>query len=186
MRAYYMDELPGDQRLPHDSGRVVPDETLDKLGVLRWHFDVDTNGEWEREVDAVADERNYRNRDIVLVTKEGMGDDFEANLKKFYHEHMHEDEEIRFIIEGSGFFDVREQPTDAWVRLHLSAGDMIVLPAGIYHRFSLDMGNKSRTMRLFKDEPKWVAYNRSSETDTNQYRLDYLKSLQAQGVSVGA
>lgn len=27
---------------------------------------------------------------------------------------------------------------------------MIVLPAGIYHRFSLDMGNKSRTMRLFK------------------------------------
>lgn len=86
MRAYYMDELPGDQRLPHDSGRVVPDETLDKLGVLRWHFDVDPNGEWEREVDAVADERSYRNRDIVLVTKEGMGDDFEANLKKFYHE----------------------------------------------------------------------------------------------------
>lgn len=43
-----------------------------------------------------------------------------------------------------------EHATDAWVRLHLSAGDMIVLPAGIYHRFSLDMGNKSRTMRLFK------------------------------------
>jgi len=184
MRAYYMDDLPGDQRMLHDTGNAVSDETLDKLGVLRWHIPVDPTGEWESQVDKIADERSYRNRDICLVTKEGMGDQYESNLKKFYHEHMHEDEEIRFIIEGSGYFDVREHATDAWVRLHLSAGDMIVLPAGIYHRFSLDMGNKSRTMRLFKDEPKWIAYNRSSETDTNPYRLDYLKSVQ--GVSVGA
>ncbi|KAI0919988.1 hypothetical protein AcW1_002898 [Taiwanofungus camphoratus] len=184
MRAYYMDDLPGDQRLLHDSGRSVPEETLDALGVLRWHIPVDPAGQWQSRVDAIADERSYRNRDIVVVTKEGMGEQFEANLKKFYHEHMHEDEEIRYIIEGSGFFDVREHSTDAWVRLHVTAGDMIVLPAGIYHRFSLDTGNKSRTMRLFKDEPKWIAYNRSSETDTNPYRLGYLKTVQ--GVSVGA
>ena len=84
---------------------------------------------------------------------------------------MHEDEEIRYIIEGGGYFDVRgefvepasfrsdghshsrllsEAPTDDWIRLHVGSGDMLVLPAGIYHRFGLDMGMKSRTMRLFK------------------------------------
>lgn len=86
MRAYYMDDLPGDQRLLHDSGNAVSDETLDKLGVLRWHIPVDPAGEWESQVDKIADERSYRNRDICLVTKEGMGDQYESNLKKFYHE----------------------------------------------------------------------------------------------------
>ncbi|CCL98377.1 uncharacterized protein FIBRA_00372 [Fibroporia radiculosa] len=178
MRAYFMDDLPGDQRLPHDSGNAVSDETLDKLGILRWHIPSDAEGQWEEQVNVIANERSYRNRDICLVTKEGMGDAYEANLKKFYHEHMHEDEEIRYIIEGGGYFDVREHTTDSWVRLHLSAGDMIVLPAGIYHRFGLDMGNKSRTLRLFKDEPKWIAYNRGVETESNPYRLEYVKSLE--------
>lgn len=96
---------------------------------------------------------------------------------------MHEDEEIRYIIEGGGYFDVRgefvesvylssgqcsctwlftEAPTDDWVRLHVGSGDMLVLPAGIYHRFGLDMGMKSRTIRLFKvrrsaaKPPAWI------------------------------
>lgn len=125
MRAYYMDNDPSDQRLAHDSGRTVSDETLDALGVLRWHIPVDAEGKWQSQVDTIADERHYKNRDICFVTKEGMGEQFETNLKKFYSEyvalsmycthqmltrterHMHEDEEIRYIIEGGGYFDVR-------------------------------------------------------------------------------
>jgi 1,2-dihydroxy-3-keto-5-methylthiopentene dioxygenase len=78
----------------------------------------------------------------------------------------------------------------------MGAGDLLVLPAGIYHRFTLDMGNRVRTMRLFKvcahvlhcsclilllqDEPKWIAHNRGHETDANPYRLEYLKSIEVQ------
>lgn len=86
MRAYYMDNDPTDQRLPHDSGRAVSDETLDTLGVLRWHIPVDAEGKWQSQVDAIAEERHYKNRDVCLVTKEGMGEQFETNLKKFYSE----------------------------------------------------------------------------------------------------
>ena len=88
MRAYYMDNDPSDQRLPHDSGRAVSDETLDALGVLRWHIPVDPEGKWQSQVDAIAEERHYKNRDVCLVTKEGMGEQFEANLKKFYSEYV--------------------------------------------------------------------------------------------------
>ncbi|KAH9992522.1 hypothetical protein BJV74DRAFT_918634 [Russula compacta] len=48
------------------------------------------------------------------VTKEGLGDLFETNQKRssamiIYSlpEHMHDHEEIRYIISVSGFWDVR-------------------------------------------------------------------------------
>lgn len=43
-----------------------------------------------------------------------------------------------------------ELPTDNWIRIHVDAGNLIVLPAGIYHRFSLDSNEYVRMMRLFK------------------------------------
>jgi len=33
-------------------------------------------------------------------------------------------------------------------------------------------------MRLFKDEPKWTPLNRDDETDENEFRKEYLMSLE--------
>jgi len=170
MKAYLYDNLPGDQRLPHDSGRAVDAEALEKIGVLYRRI-----GSVEG-VDALAAERSYKNRDEITVSPDKMGDVYEAKVRSFFDEHLHEDEEIRYIRGGVGYFDVRSG-ADEWVRIRLEKDDLIVLPAGIYHRFTTDETNFVQAMRLFKEEPKWTPLNRSDELDTNPYRQDYVSQF---------
>lgn len=85
MRAYYFDNLPGDQRAPHNSGKPVDSKVLDKIGVLHWRIPVPTDGNYAG-IDAVALERKYKNRDVCTITKEGLGDLYESKLKIFYEE----------------------------------------------------------------------------------------------------
>ncbi|KAH8598059.1 Acireductone dioxygenase ARD family [Bisporella sp. PMI_857] len=170
MRAYWFDNEAGvDQRELHDSGRDVPVDYLAKLGVLYYRI---TD---ENDVDALAKERSYKNRDVITVSPEKMGDIYEEKVKSFFHEHLHEDEEIRYIRDGTGFFDVRSE-SDEWVRIQLEKDDLIILPAGIYHRFTTDNTNYIVAMRLFKEEPKWTPLNRGPEVDVNPYRKEYLAS----------
>jgi 2-aminomuconate deaminase len=62
------------------------------------------------------------------------------------------------------------------------AGDLIVLPAGIYHRFTTDDQSFAKVMRLFQDEPKWTAYSRKIDsTGIREARTKYLESLQEFG-----
>ena len=93
-------------------------------------------------------------------------------------EHIHTDEEIRYCLEGSGYFDVRDKQ-DKWIRIHLEAGDMIVLPEGIYHRFTCDSGNYIKAMRLFVGEPVWTPYNRKDIDENNPSRIKYNQLITA-------
>jgi 1,2-dihydroxy-3-keto-5-methylthiopentene dioxygenase len=107
---------------------------LASIGVQYYHFPS------LESVNELAKERGYKNRDEIVVSPQTMGDVYEEKVKMFFNEHLHEDEEIRYIRDGEGYFDVRGQE-DEWVRIKLVKDDLIILPAGIYHRFTTDDKN---------------------------------------------
>lgn len=156
-----MDSTDADQRLSHqlDPPEFVSLKTLEKLGVLYWNFDssnYDSNPEFKK----LKEERGYTYEDKIEVSSTTL-DNYETKIKSFYDEHIHTDEEIRYVLDGSGYFDVRDF-NDKWIRIEVVKGDMIVLPAGIYHRFTLDTNNYIKALRLFVGEPIWTPYSRST------------------------
>ncbi|KAJ3111052.1 hypothetical protein HK100_002826 [Physocladia obscura] len=166
-----------DQRELHQfsPNELVSLEELAKIGVLYWNIDVN-DPSYIDKVETICSEREYKNRDVINIRKDTLPN-YEQKLKTFFEEHMHEDEEIRFILDGSGYFDVRDKK-DSWVRIACKASDMIILPAGMYHRFTLDMNNYLKAMRLFKEDPKWTPLNRETpDTDSNKFRLQYLQEF---------
>lgn len=124
----------GDQREPHHSGRHVDEAYLSTLCVFYRNFSA------LNSVDELAKERGYHHRDVITVSPDAMGDVYEEKVKMFFNEHLHEDEEIRWIMDGDGYFDVRSEG-DQWVRVYVEKNDLMILPAGIYHRFTTASNN---------------------------------------------
>lgn len=116
---------------------------LENVGVLYFRFP-DVEG-----VNALASERGYKNRDEIIVSPEKMGAIYETKVRQFFDEHLHEDEEIRYIRDGAGYFDVRNEG-DEWIRIKLVKDDLIILPAGIYHRFTTDDTNVCLSLFPFR------------------------------------
>jgi 1,2-dihydroxy-3-keto-5-methylthiopentene dioxygenase len=89
MHAYYFDNEPTDQRLPHsyEPPRPVSLEKLESIGVLHWHIPIsESNDNWECEINKVAKERGYKNRDIINVSRQGLGGAYEEKIKGFFRE----------------------------------------------------------------------------------------------------
>ncbi|KAF8008149.1 hypothetical protein BT93_K1977 [Corymbia citriodora subsp. variegata] len=174
IRAWYIDDSDEDQRLPHhrEPKAFVSLDQLAELGVLGWRLDGD-NHETDEELKKIREERGYSYMDFCEVCPEKLPN-YEEMIKNFFTEHLHSDEEIRYCLAGSGYFDIRDQD-DVWIRVWVKKGGMIVFPAGIYHRFTLDSDNYMKAMRLFAGSPIWTPYYRPQ--DHLQARKAYLEAF---------
>ncbi len=110
---------------------------------------------------AIRDARGYSYADIITVHPDHLPG-YDEKVKAFFEEHIHDAEEIRFILSGSGYFDVRDK-SDRWVRIFIKKGDLMTLPEGIYHRFTVDETDMIHAMRLFVGQPVWTPFNRPQE-----------------------
>ena len=108
-----------------------------------------------------ASSRVTKAQNLVAKCLAEIGVDDEK-VKAFFEEHIHDAEEIRYILGGSGYFDVRSKD-DKWIRVHIKKGDLMTLPEGIYHRFTVDETDMIHAMRLFIGQPVWTPFNRPCE-----------------------
>jgi 1,2-dihydroxy-3-keto-5-methylthiopentene dioxygenase len=106
MKAYYYDNVEGDQRLPHFDKNLpsVAAETLEKTQVQHSFIQIDKDGNWEqvresssvggrgaksnyeKAIEQIAQERSYNYRDLINVSKASLGDEYESRIKMFFAE----------------------------------------------------------------------------------------------------
>ena len=75
--------------------------------------------------------------------------------RKFLDEHTHDDDEVRFFVEGAGVFYLH-----AAGKVHMTLcerGDLISVPAGTRHWFDMGPAPHFTAIRLFTTPAGWVA-----------------------------
>lgn len=164
------DQKKENRQEPNKPANVV---ALRKIGIQYWRMDAekysypikavpwDPKDSVDPRLSALRDDRGYSYADIITIHPDHLPG-FEEKVKAFFEEHIHDAEEIRYILDGSGFFDVRDTD-DQWVRIHVKKGDLMTLPEGIYHRFTCDEKDYIHAMRLFIGQPVWTPFNRPQE-----------------------
>ena len=105
------------------------------------------------EIDALKVRGGYVTADVVDVTPDTPG--LEEMRAKFRREHWHDEDEVRFILRGSGLFFIRPRDGDV-VLIEVGPGDLLRVPKGTWHWFEFCAEPDIRAIRLFQDPAGWV------------------------------
>ncbi len=114
------------------------------------------------EIEKLKAQGGYVTADVIDVNGETPG--LEAMLAKFRSEHWHDEDEVRFIIEGRGVFHIHP-PEGAVLAIEVEAGDLVRVPRGTLHWFNLCADKRIRAIRLFQDPAGWTPNYTDSGTD---------------------
>lgn len=107
------------------------------------------------EVETLKARGGYVTADVIDVTPEVPN--LQAMLDKFNKEHRHAEDEVRFIVKGSGVFFIHpENPPGPLFSIQVEEGDLINVPAGTRHWFDLCSDRTIRAIRLFREQAGWT------------------------------
>jgi 1,2-dihydroxy-3-keto-5-methylthiopentene dioxygenase len=115
--------------------------------------DEDILAAYAGDIDWLKVRGGYQSHDVVRLTPDHPAR-FELR-RKFLEEHVHDDDEVRFFVEGSGLFYIHHGGVVH--ALECTAGDLIVVPAGTRHWFDTGEHPFFTAMRLFTTPDGWVA-----------------------------
>jgi len=108
---------------------------------------------YSAEIDKLKQEGGYATADIINIVPETPN--LDTMLNKFNKEHAHDEDEIRFCIEGSGVFHIHPA-NGPIVSIEVGAGDLIRVPRGTHHWFDLCETRRIKCIRLFQDTAGWT------------------------------
>lgn len=184
-------------RFPNENRTIESEpEIRAELGALgidyeRWNLDrvgPDSSADavlsaYAAEIDEMKRRGGYQMADVIDVSPETPG--LDTMLAKFDKEHTHSEDEVRFILAGRGVFFLNIAGRVASVEVH--PGDMLRVPRGTTHWFTLCEDRRIRTIRWFQDTTGWTPHYTGSGVDQGYQPLcfgpQYLGPRVATGIS---
>lgn len=110
---------------------------------------------YETEISELAQRRGYKTWDIVALSD--ATPNLDELLKKFEQVHTHTEDEVRAITAGKGIFIIKGSEEFGYFDVELEAGDIISVPEGRPHFFTLMENRSIVAVRLFIEPAGWVA-----------------------------
>ena len=103
---------------------------------------------YKEKIDELKARGGYVTADVIDVFPDTPN--LETMLNKFNSEHWHDEDEVRFIVEGRGLFHIHPESGPVFA-IEVEAGDLIRVPRGTHHWFDLCADRRIRAIRLFQD-----------------------------------
>ena len=119
---------------------------------------------YSSEIERLKAQGGYVTADVIDVHAQTPG--LEAMLNKFNPEHWHDEDEVRFIIEGRGLFHIHPRNAPV-IAIEVEAGDLLRVPRGTWHWFDLCPDRRIRAIRLFQNPAGWTPHYTQSGVDKN-------------------
>ena len=107
---------------------------------------------YRQMIDELKAKGGYVTADVIDVFPDTPG--LDAMLNRFNSEHWHDEDEVRFIVEGRGVFHVHP-PGQPVFAVEVGPGDLIRVPRGTHHWFDLCNDRRIRAIRLFQNPSGW-------------------------------
>lgn len=101
----------------------------------------------------LQDECGYQSRDLIALHSGIPG--LQDLLQKFSRPHTHDDDEVRYIVDGEGVFGF-VYPDGHQVELKVKAGEYISVPKGTEHWFVLTKTQRIKAIRYFTTTEGWT------------------------------
>jgi 1,2-dihydroxy-3-keto-5-methylthiopentene dioxygenase len=148
----FAQDQPITQNKPPTQNKPISQDQLRAQGIF-YEYILPSPVSYQLALNQWKTHRSYTAQDEIKITPQTPN--LEGILDMFYKEHLHTDDEARYILKGTGIFDIRSQD-DKWMRVKVEPGDLIIIPANRYHRFKLTDEKTITAIRLFKDNPSWT------------------------------
>ena len=162
-------------RIPSEDRVIQPEPevhaTLAALGIESERWDLsrvpaDASAEtvlsaFAAEIDEMKRRGGYTTADIIDVNPQTPG--LDAMLARFDKEHTHSEDEVRFILAGRGIFFLNI--AGQVVSVEVGPGDLLRVPRGTTHWFTLCEDRRIRAIRWFQDTTGWTPHYTESGVD---------------------
>jgi 1,2-dihydroxy-3-keto-5-methylthiopentene dioxygenase len=157
------EEIPADQTLSYlaDAGvhyefwpvDVVPEQLRHQSG-LNEADKAAVLAAFQENLARISAERGYISHDVIVLNPDSTPN-LEELLANFQKTHHHTEDEVRFIVDGEGIFTLTRNENTFSITVR--AGDLISVPVGTEHYFTLTESRNVKAIRLFQTKDGWVA-----------------------------